>query len=125
MKGRTSVSVGLGALLGIQGCALLVDLPEGSDSVNTGGAASGGAASGGAASGGSAGTSAGCKVACDCDDDGAKSESCAGTDCADDDPEVHPGQSAYMLTPSKNPKIGFDFDCSVLLIVSSPRRSSA
>jgi len=106
------------ALVFLASCALIVDLPEGRDpATSAGGGASGSGGTAGTA--GSAGSapdaaagSSGCVVACDCDGDLVENETCGGKDCADDDADVKPGQSTYMLKPSKNAKIGFDFDCS-------------
>ncbi len=87
-------------------CALIIDLPEGHDKSAAGGA---GGSSGDSAAGGGGGV---CKTPCDCDEDGVKSVACAGTDCADDDANVKPGQIIHFIDASSNPSIGFDFDCS-------------
>lgn len=104
MRLMSALSRGV-ALACVAGCALVVDLPEGRDEAGGGSAGSGSSA-------GSGGSDAGCQLPCDCDGDGVESETCGAKDCADDDANVKPGQSTYMLSPSKNPKIGFDFDCS-------------
>ncbi len=110
---RRVLSTGAGATLALlAGCALLVDLPEGRDPGANGGSAGSDADAAPGGGAGAGGSDAGCKLPCDCDGDGVESETCGGKDCADDDADVKPGQSTYMLKPSDNPKIGFDFDCS-------------
>ena len=59
-------------------------------------------------SSGSGGTPT-CSDACDCDDDGVRSEACAGDDCDDDNPLVHPGQSSFF--PESTGTVGFDYNC--------------
>jgi hypothetical protein len=47
---------------------------------------------------------------CDRDEDGSESEACGGEDCDDNDPDVHPEQTRYFVTP--NESVGFDYNCS-------------
>jgi hypothetical protein len=51
---------------------------------------------------------------CDCDGDTYLSQEgdCAGDDCDDADPLVHPGQTKYFGVRAQNEAIGFDYDCS-------------
>jgi hypothetical protein len=58
----------------------------------------------------SGGTGGAC---CDCDHDGYLSKDlCGADDCDDHDALVHPGQTMYFATPSPNPNVGWDYDCS-------------
>jgi hypothetical protein len=74
-----------------------------------GGSAVGGSAVGGSAVGGSAVGGSAC-TPCDCDGDGFQAPACAGKDCDDHDPNVHPTQGDWFSEP--NSEIGFDFDCN-------------
>lgn len=78
---------------------------------STGGQADGGTAgvpvtggSGGAGTGGVGGCNP-----CDCDNDGALSEACAGDDCDDNNDEVFPGQVLFFDESSGS--VGFDYNC--------------
>ncbi len=37
---------------------------------------------------------------------------CGGDDCDDHDPLVYPEEDIYYAAASKNPAVGFDYDCS-------------
>ena len=112
-------ALGLGAAASCE--VVLGDLPpvrEPPDGGGTGGAGStrSGTSStpsstSSASSASSSGTGGG--PCCDCDHDGYPSKAlCGGDDCDDADPVVHPGQTMYFATPSPNPNVGFDYDCS-------------
>lgn len=57
----------------------------------------------------SSGGGGGCDP-CDCDDDGALSESCAGDDCDDHNDLVFPGQTSFFAESSGS-VVGFDYNC--------------
>ncbi|WP_437617925.1 hypothetical protein [Sorangium sp. So ce1151] len=77
----------------------------------TSGSGSGG--SGGATSGSASGTGGGGGVNCDVDGDGYPSTGCeGGTDCNDDNADVHPDQANTFHDKPIRPGGGFDYDCS-------------
>jgi hypothetical protein len=88
----------------------------GSGGASGNGAVSGSAgqegASGSGGSGGSGRPDSGCAPGCDCDHDGAAGPECGGNDCDDRDANVSPAQTRYFATPSRNPAVGFDYNCS-------------
>jgi hypothetical protein len=114
-----AVAIGLGAAVSCE--LVLGDLPPVRASADGGGA--GGTSTTASTTGtgtgtGTTGTTATSTggtggACCDCDDDGYRSEAlCAANDCDDHDARVHPGQTMYFATPSDNPNVGFDYDCS-------------
>ncbi|WP_438003029.1 hypothetical protein WME89_29370 [Sorangium sp. So ce321] len=94
----------------------------GGDTAASGGGGSGGSggsgeatsSSGGGGSGGAtSGTGGGGGVNCDVDGDGYPSTGCeGGTDCNDDNADVHPGQPNTFHDKPIRPDGGFDYDCS-------------
>jgi hypothetical protein len=103
-SGGTSSTAGSGGTVSNTGGAL-----NSGGASNAGGASNTGGTGGVPMGSGGAGGAIGCP--CDCDEDGDRSEDCAGgTDCDDNDPDVHTGQPKYFFTAQKN--VGFDYDCS-------------
>ncbi|WP_437302258.1 hypothetical protein [Sorangium sp. So ce388] len=96
------------------------DAAGGEGTAAAGGGGSGGATSssgsggsGGATSSSASGTGGGGGVDCDVDGDGYLSAECEdGTDCNDDNADVHPDQPNTFHDKPIRPGGGFDYDCS-------------